>query len=237
MKTRLLSASASLLALTFGLAGCGDKKAADAKVETKGLDAPEQRVSYGMGFQIGTKMANQPGVKVDQAALMLGIQDGLAGAKLRVDEKTLDAAFMEVQKKVAAEIEAQGKVNLPKANEFLAKNKARSGVKTTNSGLQYEVVKKGFGGAKPKATDKVRVHYHGTLVDGTVFDSSVQRGQPIDFPLNGVIPGWTEGLQLMSVGDKFKFYIPPGLAYGPRPAGKIPPNSALIFEVELIAIN
>lgn len=237
MKTRLLSVSVSLLALTFGLAGCGDKKAADAKAASKGLETPEQRVSYGMGFQIGAKMANQPGVKIDQAALVLGLQDGLAGAKLRLDEKTLDAAFMEVQKKVAAEIEAQAKANLQAANDFLAKNKSRAGVKTTSSGLQYEVVQKGFSSNKPKATDKVKVHYHGTLPDGTVFDSSVQRGQPVEFPLNGVIPGWTEGLQLMAVGDKFKFYIPPGLAYGPRPAGKIPPNSALVFEVELLAVN
>ena len=92
-------------------------------------------------------------------------------------------------------------------------------------------------GAKPKTTDTVKVHYHGTLADGTVFDSSVERGQPVEFALNGVIPGWTEGLQLMAVGDKFKFFIPPALAYGPRQAGRIPPNSALVFEVELLAVN
>jgi len=109
---------------------------------------------------------------------------------------------------------------------------------TTASGLKYQVLKKGTGAVSPKATDTVRVHYHGTLLDGTVFDSSVERGQPISFPLNGVIPGWTEGLQLMKVGDKFKFEIPPNLAYGPNsPSPKIPPNSTLVFEVELLGIQ
>jgi FKBP-type peptidyl-prolyl cis-trans isomerase len=111
-------------------------------------------------------------------------------------------------------------------------------MKTTASGLKYEVMKQGTGTVSPKATDTVKVHYHGTLLNGTVFDSSVQRGQPISFPLNGVIPGWTEGLQLMKVGDKFKFEIPPNLAYGPNsPSPTIPPNSTLVFEVELLGIQ
>jgi FKBP-type peptidyl-prolyl cis-trans isomerase len=109
---------------------------------------------------------------------------------------------------------------------------------TTASGLKYQVMKKGNGTVSPKASDTVKVHYHGTLLDGTVFDSSVQRGEPISFPLNGVIPGWTEGLQLMKVGDKFKFEIPPNLAYGPNsPSPKIPANSTLVFEVELLGIQ
>ena len=109
---------------------------------------------------------------------------------------------------------------------------------TTASGLKYLVTKRGAGTVSPKATDTVKVHYHGTLLDGTVFDSSVERGQPISFPLNQVIPGWTEGLQLMHVGDKFKFGIPPNLAYGPNsPSPKIPPNSTLVFEVELLEIQ
>src|SRR2546422_8508442 len=111
-------------------------------------------------------------------------------------------------------------------------------MKTTPSGLKYQVLKQGTGTVFPKATDTVKVHYHGTLLDGTVFDSSVQRGEPISFPLNRVIPGWTEGLQLMKVGDKFKFEIPPNLAYGPNsPSPKIPPNSTLVFEVELLGIQ
>ena len=111
-------------------------------------------------------------------------------------------------------------------------------MKTTASGLKYQVLKQGTGTVSPKVTDTVNVHYHGTLLDGTVFDSSVERGQPISFPLNRVIPGWTEGLQLMKVGDKFKFEIPPNLAYGPNsPSPKIPPNSTLVFEVELLGIQ
>jgi FKBP-type peptidyl-prolyl cis-trans isomerase len=113
-----------------------------------------------------------------------------------------------------------------------------SEMKTTASGLKYQVLKQGTGTVSPKATDTVNVHYHGTLLDGTVFDSSVERGQPISFPLNGVIAGWTEGLQLMKVGDKFKFEIPPNLAYGAAsPSPKIPPNSTLVFEVELLGIQ
>jgi FKBP-type peptidyl-prolyl cis-trans isomerase len=114
----------------------------------------------------------------------------------------------------------------------------KSEMKTTPSGLKYQVLKQGTGTASPKPTDTVKVHYHGTLLDGTVFDSSVERGEPISFPLNGVIPGWTEGLQLMKVGDKFKFEIPPNLAYGANsPSPKIPPNSTLVFEVELLGIQ
>lgn len=112
------------------------------------------------------------------------------------------------------------------------------GTTTTASGLKYQVLKRGTGTVSPKATDTVKVHYHGTLLNGTVFDSSVERGEPISFPLDRVIPGWTEGLQLMKVGDKFKFEIPPNLAYGPNsPSPKIPPNSTLVFEVELLAIE
>src|SRR5262249_12485620 len=115
---------------------------------------------------------------------------------------------------------------------------APSAMTTTSSGLKYQVLKQGTGTVSPKASDTVKVHYHGTLLDGTVFDSSVERGEPISFPLNGVIPGWTEGLQLMKVGDKFKFEIPPNLAYGPTsPSPKIPPNSTLVFEVELLGIQ
>src|SRR5205823_3778662 len=111
-------------------------------------------------------------------------------------------------------------------------------MKTTDSGLKYQVLKQGTGTVSPKATDTVKVHYHGTLLNGTVFDSSVQRGEPISFPLNAVIPGWTEGLQLMKVGDKFKFEIPANLAYGANsPSPKIPPNSTLVFEVELLGIQ
>lgn len=139
--------------------------------------------------------------------------------------------------------ETQGAANanapaaLPTTNTAPADQSANAWT-TTASGLKYVVLKHGAGNVSPKATDTVKVHYHGTLLDGTVFDSSVERGEPISFALNQVIPGWTEGLQLMKVGDKFKFEIPPNLAYGPAsPSPKIPPNSTLVFEVELLGIN
>jgi len=133
--------------------------------------------------------------------------------------------------------DAGAKTNAPESSAG-ASSGTQNDMQTTASGLKYQVLKKGSGTKSPKATDTVKVHYHGTLLDGTVFDSSVERGQPISFPLNGVIPGWTEGLQLMKVGDKFKFIIPPNLAYGPNsPSPKIPPNSTLVFEVELLGIE
>ncbi|WJG10325.1 FKBP-type peptidyl-prolyl cis-trans isomerase [Aliiglaciecola sp. LCG003] len=132
-------------------------------------------------------------------------------------------------KKIALENIAIGK-------DFLIKNQAKEGVQETASGLQYQVLQKGEGDVHPKASSTVKVHYHGTLLDGTVFDSSVDRGEPISFPLNQVISGWTEGVQLMVVGDKFKFFIPSDLGYGNRAAGKITPGSLLIFEVELLQI-
>ncbi|PWF65276.1 peptidylprolyl isomerase [Shewanella sp. BC20] len=127
--------------------------------------------------------------------------------------------------------------NIRLGNEFLAQNKTQEGVKTTASGLQYQVLQQGTGTVHPKASDTVTVHYHGTLIDGTVFDSSVERGDPIAFPLNRVIPGWTEGVQLMVEGDKYRFFIPSELAYGNRSTGKIGGGSVLIFDVELLKIN
>jgi peptidylprolyl isomerase len=128
-------------------------------------------------------------------------------------------------------------LNLEKGSAFLAENSKKDGVKSTASGLQYEVLQSGSGDSHPSASSTVRVHYHGTLIDGTVFDSSVERGETISFPLNRVIPGWTEGVQLMKVGDKFRFYIPSNLGYGNRSAGKIPAGSTLIFDVELFEIK
>ena len=127
--------------------------------------------------------------------------------------------------------------NIAIGNDFLAQNKANVDVLTTASGLQYQVLNKGTGTTHPTASSTVKVHYHGTLLDGTVFDSSVERNEPISFPLNRVIAGWTEGVQLMVEGDKFKFFIPPQLAYGNSAAGKIQPGSTLIFEVELLEIQ
>lgn len=133
-------------------------------------------------------------------------------------------------KKIAAE-------NLAIGEQFLLENKTKDGIQTTDSGLQYEVLIKGDGTTNPTASDTVKVHYHGTMLNGAVFDSSVERGEPISFPLHRVIPGWTEGVQLMSVGDKFRFFIPANLAYGNNAAGRIEPGSTLVFEVELLGIE
>lgn len=229
----------SLLAISviLTLAGCG-KKADDAK---KAPDAPalttvDQKVSYGIGYNMGGGLPKD-GITVDQAALVAGIMDGVAGAKTRIPEAELSAAFMEVQQKMNAARAAAGEKQLAAGNDYLAKNKAKPGVKVTASGLQYEVLKSGSGPKPAGPTSTVKVHYHGTLIDGKVFDSSVERKEPVEFALNEVIPGWTEGVQLMSVGDKWKFTIPPAIGYGARGKGDIPPNSVLIFEVELLEVK
>lgn len=199
------------------------------------LESADQRVSYGIGHNIGSGLARDKVITVDFAALQAGLQDGLAGTPLRVAEGDLDAAFAAVQQRMAAESAAAAEKQLAAGAEFLRQNQARAGVNVTASGLQYEVLKSGTG-AKPTTRDRVRVHYHGTLTNGQVFDSSVERGEPVEFPVTGVIQGWVEALQLMAVGDKWKLTIPSNLAYGGRAAGDIPPNSVLVFEVELLDI-
>lgn len=228
----LLFAGTAATAAVLASCSKGDSKDKDA---TK-LVSTEQRASYGIGYNMGENLAQQKGVTFDRAALQAGIADGLSGAKARVEEKDLEAAFNVLQQRSQAAMAEAAKTNLAAATAFLEKNKSKSGVKTTASGLQYEVLKSGSG-KKPKASDRVEVHYHGTLIDGTVFDSSVDRGEPATFSVTGLIPAWTEALQMMSVGDKWKLYVPPSIAYGPRAAGKIPPNSALMFEVELLGIK
>ena len=172
--------------------------------------------------------------KLNYQDLARGIEDVLTHQQPQISyqeaQQVLGQFFQELEQKVAGAAKADGE-------KFLAENAKREGVKTTPSGLQYEVLEATIG-QKPKATDKVKVHYEGTLIDGTVFDSSYRRGEPISFPLNGVIAGWTEGLQLMAIGSKYKFFIPYQLAYGERGAGaQIPPYAALIFTVELLGIE
>ena len=147
------------------------------------------------------------------------------------------AIFYLVQYVTTANSSAGAAENIKTGEDFLLANTSEEGVMTTPSGLQYKVLHEGAGSEHPSSTDKVTVHYHGTLIDGTVFDSSIERGEPITFGLNQVIPGWTEGVQLMVVGEKTRFFIPSKLAYGDRAAGKIKPGSSLIFDVELISIN
>ena len=199
----------------------------------------EQRTSYALGLDIAGNL-QQAGAEIEFDALLQGLKDGMAGAdSLMTQDECRETMQAFQQKTRAAAMEkqqAQSKAARTEGEAFLTQNRDAEGVKVTESGLQYLVLVAGDG-PKPKVTETVKVHYHGTLIDGTVFDSSVDRGQPTTFPLNRVISGWTEGLQLMPVGSKYKFFIPSQLAYGERsPSPKIPAGSTLIFEVELLEI-
>lgn len=192
------------------------------------------KISYAIGLSMGQNLMSSGVKKMEYADLAKGIEDVLEGNKPQISyqeaQQVLGQFFQELEEKVAGEAKKAGE-------EFLAANAKREGVKVTASGLQYEVLEATLG-QKPKATDTVKVHYEGTLIDGTVFDSSYRRGEPISFGLNQVIKGWTEGLQLMSIGSKYKLYIPYELGYGAQGAGQsIPPYAALIFTVELLGIN
>ncbi|MDR1757788.1 MAG: FKBP-type peptidyl-prolyl cis-trans isomerase [Bacteroidales bacterium] len=194
----------------------------------------EQKISYAIGHNIGQQFAGV--LSLDPAMVVNGIQSVTAGTSL-FSEEEMQQIFMLVQKKFQEHQQKAAGVEKERGIAFLAENRKKEGVKETSSGLQYKVVKMGTGN-KPVATDRVKVHYHGTTIDGDVFDSSVERGEPITFGLNQVIAGWTEGVQLMPVGSKFIFYIPSDLAYGDRAMGdKIKAGSTLIFEVELFEIN
>lgn len=196
----------------------------------------EQRVSYGIGRQMGDQLLRNPFDGIDSSAVAQGLIDSLEGKESSVSRPDLEQAFAEISqimeaksKEAAAELSQEGEA-------YLAENAKKDGVVVTASGLQYEVIQEGTG-EKPVASSKVKTHYHGTLINGTVFDSSVDRGQPIEFAVGGVIPGWTEALQLMPVGSKWRLTIPYNLAYGEQGAGaSIAPYSTLIFEVELLDI-
>ncbi len=212
----------------------------DGAHPTSALDTDAQKFGYSIGVDIGNSLAPVKG-EVDIDALINGMEEALAGKTPRLDDEAREKVKSEVSRKLQAKQmeERTAKAAAAKAagEKFLTENGKRAGVKTTASGLQYEMLTEG-NGALPKATDKVTVHYKGTLIDGTEFDSSYSRGQPVTFPLGNVIPGWTEGLQLVKAGGKAKLYIPSALAYGERGAGaKIGPNEALVFEVELVSIE
>lgn len=196
----------------------------------------EQRVSYGIGRQMAEQLYNDPFDGLDLEALKEGISDVFAGNPCPVDDQGMSAAFQEMGKRMQAKQAEAGKAHANEGEKFLEQNAKRDDVIVTESGLQYVIIDDGKGG-KPSLSSRVRTHYHGTLIDGTVFDSSFQRGEPSEFPVNGVIPGWTEALQLMDVGSKWKLYIPHHLAYGEQGAGgKIGPCSTLIFDIELLEI-
>jgi len=203
------------------------------------LNTDEQKLGYIIGMDIGKSLREQ-GTEVDLDSLIEAIRSTYKGEELAMTTEEAAAVRQAyVTKKQAEQQQATavaGESNLAEGQKFLAENKVKEGVQTTASGLQYKVVTMGDG-AKPVATDTVKVHYRGTLLDGTEFDSSYARNEPISFGLNRVIAGWTEGVALMPIGSKFMFYIPPELAYGAGGGGPIPPNSTLIFEVELLDIE
>lgn len=201
------------------------------------FDTQELQASYGIGMQMGEQLKSQPFDGLDISAVSAGIADAFFGAESKVSQQELQEAFQTISARMQASSAEQAKVLGAVGVEHLAENGKKEGVTVTESGLQYEVVTMGEG-EKPTAESTVSVHYHGSLIDGTVFDSSVDRGQPAEFPVGGVIAGWTEALQLMPVGSKFKLTIPSELAYGERGAGAaIGPHSTLVFDVELLEIK
>ncbi len=205
------------------------------------LKTQKDKVSYAIGLDIGTGLKKNE-VEVDPDILVKAIKDVMAGKKPLMTDEEVKTTMTEFQKDLQAKqqerTKAQGEKNKKEGEDFLAKNKTKEGVKTLPSGLQYKVITEGKG-KSPKATDTVTVQYRGTLIDGTEFDSSYKRGQPATFPVNGVIKGWTEALQLMKEGSKWQLFIPSDLAYGPNgtQGGPIGPNAVLIFEVELVSIK
>jgi FKBP-type peptidyl-prolyl cis-trans isomerase FklB len=229
MKQHRLAAAVALVGLV--LAGC-DSQTSDITLET-----PAQKASYGIGLNMGKSLAQEGMHDLDSNAVAQGIEDAIGKKEQRLKDEELIEAFAFLQKRAEERMVALSEESAKAGKKFLEDNAKRDGVTTTASGLQFEVVKKADG-AQPKATDVVTVHYEGKLTDGSVFDSSVERGSPIDLPVSGVIPGWVEGLQLMHVGEKYKLYIPSELAYGEQsPTPAIPANSVLVFDLELIAIK
>jgi FKBP-type peptidyl-prolyl cis-trans isomerase len=225
---------ASALVLTVGVAGCQNSgKKGDITLSSK-----NDSISYSLGVLMGEgnkqQMKSAPGVdQLNKEILLAAFQKAFLGDSLQIKQAKASAS---VQEFFAGIQKVEADKNIKAGEDFLAANKNKAGVVTLPDGLQYEIIKAGTG-PKPKAEDEVKCHYHGTTIDGKVFDSSVDRGEPANFPVNRVIPGWTEALQLMPVGSKWKLYIPAALAYGERGAGnEIKPNSTLIFEVELLEI-
>lgn len=233
IKKTILGCGLVLFVMTSGYAQ-KNKKNKKKEAEKLILKTKLDTLSYSMGSSVALNIKNQGVDSINAAAFSEGVMDVFQKRNLIITpeaaNKFIGEYFQAIQNK---KLEANNMVG----QKFLEENKTKPGVVTLPSGLQYIVLKEGTG-PKPALTDKVTTHYHGTLMDGTVFDSSVERGEPASFPVNGVIKGWTEALQLMSVGSKWKLFIPPGLAYGERGAGGvIGPNATLIFEVELISIN
>lgn len=195
-----------------------------------------QKASYGIGLQLGEQLAANPFEGLDANAVAAGVIDVIQGNEPQVDREAINDAFAVLRQEIEAKQAEAHKGNVEAGENFLAENAKKDGVTVLESGLQYEVLTEGSGD-KPSKESTVRTHYHGTLIDGTVFDSSVDRGEPAEFPVGGVIAGWTEALQLMATGSKWRLTIPHNLAYGERGAGgAIGPFSTLVFDVELLEI-
>ena len=203
-------------------------------INAQNLKTEMEKVSYSLGVSVAKNVKDQGVESIDANAVAKAFKDVFEGNELDISEQDANAILQEFFQGITNKAQS---TNIEAGKEFLAENAKRDGVTTTATGLQYEVLEEGTG-VMPKETDKVTVHYHGTLTDGTVFDSSVERGQPATFPVNGVIAGWVEALQLMKTGAKYKLFVPSNLAYGERGAGgAIGPNATLIFDVELISIG
>lgn len=234
MKVKSLAYAAGLV---VAISGCAQAVDDDVTLETD-----EQKASYGIGYGFAQNLKSQTqGLDLSLEAMVKGIEDAMSEAEMALTDEQIQTAISALQQKQMETQQAAASEQSSAAREegeaFLAANADKDGVKTTDSGLQYEVLETGDSDQSPTAESTVRVHYHGTLINGDVFDSSVERGEPVEFPLSGVIAGWTEGVQLMNVGDKYRFFIPADLAYGDRQASPlIPPGSTLIFEVELLEI-
>lgn len=200
------------------------------------LENSKDRISYIIGRDMAANLQKQ-GIEIEADPFMQGVKEVLAGTPSSLSQDDVQQAMTALQQQMGQKQNAQGSENKKAGEEFLAENKNKEGVHTLPSGLQYEVLQEGKG-KSPSKTDTVTTHYHGTLIDGTVFDSSYERGQPATFPVNGVIAGWTEALQLMKEGAKWRLFIPSELAYGSQGAGDaIGPNAALIFDVELLSVD
>lgn len=213
---------ATVAAVGLGLTACNKK-----------LDTDTKKASYAIGQQIGGNLKSQS-IDFDPEVVAMALKDVQKGES-KLDKDGMQQAMMKLQELATAKQSKEAEENLKKSAAYLEQNKTQAGVKTTASGLQYIVVQEGKG-ATPGDEDTVKAHYTGTLINGEKFDSSVDRGQPAEFPVKGVIPGWTEALKMMKVGEKVKLFIPPNLAYGAQGRPGIPANSALIFDVELLDI-
>jgi FKBP-type peptidyl-prolyl cis-trans isomerase len=199
------------------------------------LESDKGKYSYAIGYNIGSSM-KKDNVELDMNSFTAAIEDALKGTDSKLSPEQTQAAMQNLMMALQKKRTESSEENKKKGDEFLAANKIKEGVKTTPSGLQYKVITEGTG-AKPKATNIVKVHYSGKLIDGKEFDSSYKRNEPVQFKLDGVIKGWTEGVQLMSVGSKYELVIPAELGYGPSGNQSIPGNSVLVFEVELLSIG